>query len=60
MRLLAKSGLRRGAVKAAKKGFKAFKGWVDDLSSFNPVKWAIKALPDLLFHELVEQLTRMF
>jgi metacaspase-1 len=60
IRLLKKSGLLKAAARAAKKGVKAFKGWVDDLSSFNPAKWAIKALPDIVFHGLIEQLTGMF
>jgi hypothetical protein len=60
IKLIVKSGLHKQAWRAAKKGVKAFKGWVDGLSNFNPVKWAIKALPSTALHALVEQLTRMF
>ncbi|MEV8451254.1 hypothetical protein AB0467_01305 [Streptomyces sp. NPDC052095] len=52
--LLKKSpALFKAAVKAAKKGHTAFSAWVNSLSNFNPVKWAIKASPDYIVTELI-------
>jgi hypothetical protein len=59
IKLLRRSGpLFRAAVKAAVKGARAFDRWVDSLSSFNPVKWAIEALPQTLLLELIDYLSR--
>jgi hypothetical protein len=58
IRLLKKSRrLYRAAVKAAKRGRGAFNRWVNSLSNFNPVKWAIKALPDVILFQLIDWLS---
>lgn len=58
--LLKKSpGLFKAAVNAAKKGANAFSDWVDGLSNWNPVKWAIQALPGEALTELVRYLSGM-
>ncbi|MEW2129112.1 hypothetical protein [Streptomyces sp. NPDC005435] len=55
--LLKKSpALFKSAVKSAKKGSAAFSKWVNGLSNFNPVKWAIKGSPDYVITELVNWL----
>ncbi|MEU0165295.1 hypothetical protein ABZ214_07560 [Streptomyces iakyrus] len=55
--LLSKSKpLLKAAVKAAKKGSAAFHRWVNSLSNFNPVKWAIKASPTYVITELINWL----
>ncbi|KOG06970.1 hypothetical protein [Streptomyces viridochromogenes] len=52
--LLKKSpALFKAAVKAAKRGAAAFERWVNSLSNFNPVKWAIKAAPGVVISELI-------
>lgn len=43
----------RAAVWAAKKGPAAFMNWVNSLSVFNPLRWAIKALPGSILSELI-------
>jgi hypothetical protein len=48
--------LFKSAVKAAKKGYTAFMKWVNGLSNFNPVKWAIKASPEYIIVQLIEWL----
>ncbi|MCS0639101.1 hypothetical protein NX801_26350 [Streptomyces sp. LP05-1] len=48
-----KSGLAKKAYEAAKKGQTGFIDWVDSLSSWNPVKWAVKALPGYMIQELI-------
>ncbi|WP_055531700.1 hypothetical protein [Streptomyces graminilatus] len=56
-RLLEKSKpLFKAAVKAAKRGAVAFNNWVNSLSNFNPVKWAIKGSPGFVVQELIEWL----
>ncbi|MFD5946377.1 hypothetical protein ACFWAZ_14105 [Streptomyces collinus] len=55
--LLSKSKpLFKAAVKAAKRGSAAFHRWVNSLSNFNPVKWAIKASPSYIITELINYL----
>ncbi|MEU3533462.1 MULTISPECIES: hypothetical protein [Streptomyces] len=55
--LLKKSpGLFKAAVKAAKKGARAFESWVNSLSNWNPVKWAIKSAPDAIIWEVIKYL----
>jgi hypothetical protein len=57
--LLKKSpALFKAAVKAAKKGAAAFERWVNSLSNFNPVKWAIKATPGVIISELIAWLAQ--
>jgi hypothetical protein len=46
------------AVKAAKAGPRAFNRWVDGLSDFNPIKWAIKGLSNHMRAELIAWLAR--
>ncbi|GHE27721.1 hypothetical protein GCM10017673_32450 [Streptosporangium violaceochromogenes] len=46
----------RAAVQAAKRGRGAFMDWVNSLSPFNPLKWAIKLLPDVILHQLIDWL----
>ncbi|MFD3873961.1 hypothetical protein [Streptomyces sp. NPDC058623] len=48
-----KAGLGKKAWEAARKGANAFNAWVDSLSNFNPVKWAIKAIPGYAIQELI-------
>ncbi|MGY0068679.1 hypothetical protein ACWZEH_18135 [Streptomyces sp. QTS137] len=48
----------KAAVKAAKKGKAAFDRWVNSLSNFNPVKWAIKASPSYVVSELIAWLAQ--
>lgn len=50
--------LFKAAVKAAKKGKAAFDKWVNSLSNFNPVKWAIKASPSYVVTELIAWLVQ--
>ncbi|MFF0106078.1 hypothetical protein [Streptomyces hirsutus] len=50
--------LFKAAVKAAKKGKAAFDRWVNSLSNFNPVKWAIKASPNYIITELIAWLAQ--
>ncbi|MEE6264321.1 hypothetical protein V2E29_01520 [Streptomyces diastatochromogenes] len=58
--LLKKSpDLMKAAVKAAKKGARAFENWVSSLSNWNPVKWAIKAAPEYLILQLIDYLRNM-
>ena len=57
LRLLKKSKpLLSAAVRAAKKGHRTFMKWVNGLSNFNPVKWAIKALPTEAVLQLMDML----
>ncbi|MEU4208956.1 hypothetical protein AB0F13_02940 [Streptomyces sp. NPDC026206] len=46
-------------MKAAKKGAGAFNDWVNGLSNWNPVKWAIKGAPSELLYELIRYLAGM-
>ncbi len=48
-----KSGLAKKAWEAAKKGVTGFNDWVNSLSNWNPVKWAIKAVPGYAIPELI-------
>ncbi|KOG28246.1 hypothetical protein AQJ84_15660 [Streptomyces resistomycificus] len=50
--------LFKAAVKAAKKGKAAFDRWVNSLSNFNPVKWAIKGSPSYIVTELISWLAQ--
>ncbi|MFH8471554.1 hypothetical protein [Streptomyces sp. NPDC018000] len=50
----------KAAIKAAKKGRKAFKKWVDSLSNWNPLKWAIKAAPAYVIDEVISYLISNF
>ncbi|WP_172638963.1 hypothetical protein [Streptomyces tailanensis] len=50
----------KAAIKAAKKGRAAFKNWVDSLSNFNPLKWAIKAAPAYVIDEVITYLVNHF
>ncbi|MEV5510219.1 hypothetical protein [Streptomyces orinoci] len=52
-------GMYKSAVKAAKKGGSSFRHWVNSLSDWNPVKWAIKGAPEYIFWELVRYLSGM-
>jgi hypothetical protein len=58
IKLLRKAGpvVYRAAARAATKGRNAFVRWVNSLSNFNPLKWAIKSLPSSVMWELVEYL----
>jgi hypothetical protein len=57
IQLLKRSGpLFKAAVRAAVSGSRAFNRWVDSLSNFNPVKWAIQALPAAGVSRLIEYL----
>jgi hypothetical protein len=58
IKLLKKYGPKifRAAVKAAKQGRAAFVRWVNSLSNFNPLKWAIKGLPSTVLMELISWL----
>ena len=57
IRLLKKSKpLLRAATKAARRGVKAFKRWANGLSNFNPLKWAIKVLPNAALMQLIDWL----
>ena len=58
--LLKKSpGLMKAAVNAAKRGARSFEGWVNSLSNWNPVKWAIKATPEWAMYQLIDYLAHM-
>ncbi|MFF4604017.1 hypothetical protein ACFY12_14980 [Streptomyces sp. NPDC001339] len=58
--LLKKSpGLMKAAVNAAKKGARSFEGWVNSLSNWNPVKWAIKATPEYIMFQLIDYLAHL-
>jgi hypothetical protein len=50
--------LYREAVKAAKGGPRSFNRWVNRLSNFNPIKWAIKGLPSATRAALIAFLAR--
>ncbi|MFD3516167.1 hypothetical protein [Streptomyces sp. NPDC058657] len=50
----------KAAIKAAKKGRTAFKNWVNSLSNFNPLKWAIKAAPAYVLDEVITYLVSHF
>jgi hypothetical protein len=50
--------LFKAAVKAAKRGKAAFDNWVNSLSNFNPVKWAIKGSPSYIVSELIAWLAQ--
>ncbi|MFE0422078.1 hypothetical protein [Streptomyces sp. NPDC058953] len=55
-----KAGLAKKAWEAAKKGRAAFMKWVDNLSSFNPVKWMIKALPTAAIDALIRYILSQY
>lgn len=57
---IVKSKYGKAAIKAAKKGRKAFKKWVDSLSNWNPLKWAIKAAPAYVIDEVISYLISNF
>jgi hypothetical protein len=57
--LMKNRSLLNAAVRAAKQGVRAFTKWVNSLSSFNPVKWAIKALPSTAISLLIDQLDKL-
>ncbi|GGT11140.1 hypothetical protein P6B95_17475 [Streptomyces atratus] len=57
---IVKSKYGKSAIKAAKKGRKAFKKWVDSLSNFNPLKWVIKAAPAYVIDEVISYLISHF
>ncbi|MFH8616198.1 hypothetical protein ACH4E8_14135 [Streptomyces sp. NPDC017979] len=44
----------------AKKGYTGFMRWVDSLSNFNPIKWAIKAMPNYMVMELIDYIIRNY
>ena len=48
--------LLRAAAREARKGYEAFMKWVNSLSNFNPVKWAIKGSPSYVVWELIDWL----
>jgi hypothetical protein len=48
----------RAAMKAAKGGPRSFNRWVDRLSNFNPIKWAIKGLSSQTRAALIAFLAR--
>ncbi|MGW7414605.1 hypothetical protein [Streptomyces sp. NPDC054863] len=50
----------KAAIKAAKKGRAAFKRWVNSLSNWNPLKWAIKAAPAYVIDEIITYLVSHF
>lgn len=50
----------KSAFKAAKKGRKAFKKWVDSLFNWNPLKWAVKAAPAYVIDEVISYLISNF
>lgn len=55
-----KSKYGKAAIKAAKKGRAAFKRWVNSLSNWNPLKWAIKAAPAYVLDEIISYLISHF
>lgn len=50
--------LYKASVRAAKGGRGSFNRWVNGLSNWNPVKWAIKALPSAAYIALQEWLAQ--
>ncbi len=57
---IAKSKYGKKAIAAAKKGRNSFKSWVNGLSNFNPLKWAIKAAPAYILDEVISYLVNHF
>ncbi|MFI1397631.1 hypothetical protein [Streptomyces sp. NPDC020681] len=57
---IVKSKYGKAAIQAAKKGRAAFKNWVDSLSNWNPLKWAIKAAPAYVLDEVITYLVNYF
>ncbi|MFJ3966101.1 hypothetical protein [Streptomyces sp. NPDC090036] len=48
-----KAGLAKKAYEAAKGGMGSFMAWFNGLSDWNPVKWAIRAVPSWAIQELI-------
>ncbi|MCX4729840.1 hypothetical protein [Streptomyces sp. NBC_01363] len=57
---IVKSKYGKAAIKAAKKGCKAFKKWVGSLPNWNPLKWAIKVAPAYVIDEVISYLISNF